>query len=70
MGLHDPRVYGYTDTVGEKQEMYYTCLYCPYGFWDYLVKPPQYDMGKLSEYKLTKPNSTLRLHRINEEIKK
>lgn len=55
MGLHDPRVYGYTEKQENvKMELYYTCLYCPYGFWDYLVNPPKEDMDNLSEYKFNK----------------
>lgn len=59
IGWHDPMVYGYTKVTliqggAQKEEMYYTCLYCPYGFWDYIIDPPETDMDNLTEYKLGK----------------
>ena len=61
VGLHDPRVYAYTEDKAkgrnkEKTEMYYQCLYCPYNFWDYMFEPPDEKLGELKPYEFEKVN--------------
>lgn len=39
LGLHIHRVYGHCfDTEDQLFEYYYTCVFCPDGFWDYATE--------------------------------